>query len=145
MIGYELEAPLVDAGHFRPFWRRRLQIRRLYDDNAIRSIDYSAAVEYGDLAESIEATSWGGLRVETSNRPSGRHGGSTVHRVSASERLQRVRRRLGFEAARWCDQVIVADLPWAELGRRYRIDPKTAKVRAIEAIALLPAAMWDRR
>lgn len=143
MIGYELEAPLVDADHFRPFWRRSTQIDRLFADGSIGTLDYRAALAYRHLAKSIAAASWGALRVETSDRPSG-HDGSAIHRVSASQRLLWVRRRIGSPAARLCDQVIVADLPWAELGRRYELDPKTARVHAIAAIALLPAVMWDR-
>jgi hypothetical protein len=143
VIGYELEAPLVDADHFRPFWRRSTQIDRLFADGSIRTLDYRAALAYRHLAESIAAAAWGALRVETSDRPSG-HDGSTVHRISASQRLVCVRREIGSAAARLCDQVIIADLPWAELGRRYELDPKTMRSRAIAAIALLPAVMWDR-
>jgi hypothetical protein len=141
----DLEAPLVDARHYRPFWRRRPQIDRLRDDRAIRPIDYRAAVEYRELAESIAARAWGAMRIDATDRRTGPRDGATVRHFHASQRLLWVRHQIGTFAARLCDQVIIADVAWAELGRRYHCDPKTARAWGIAAVQLLPAVMFRSR
>ena len=124
MIGYELEAPLVNADHFRPFWRRSTQIDRLFADGSIRTLDYRAALAYRLPCRVDRRRRLGGATGWRRATARPEHDGATVHRISASQRLQWVRLQIGSPAARLCDQVIIANLPWAELGRRYELEPE---------------------
>jgi hypothetical protein len=140
----EIEPPVIDGTAYRPFWRRRTRIEQLFGDGAIRIIDYRAALVYRGLAEAVAGEARAAMRTEPSDA-SGSRDGSRVRHAGAAQRLMLVRQQIGGFAARLCDQVIIADLPWAELGRRYHVDPKTARAWAITAIAALPPVMFASR
>jgi hypothetical protein len=135
----EFDAPAVDDDNFRPFWRRRTRLDDLVADKSIGPREYLAAIAYRDLVERVGASAWGALRTETIDRATA--GAEITGRASADRRLTAIRAKLGAFAARLVDLVVVVDMPWAELGRRYRVDPKTIRRWAIETLQLLAGVM----
>lgn len=136
----ELDAPVVDEHHFRTFYRRRTRLDDLVADKSIGPREYLAAIAYRDLVETVNASAWGALRTERRDRStSGIEAG--IGRPNAAIQLDRIRKQLGVFAARLVDLVVVVDLPWAELGRRYRVDPKTIRRYAIKKLQLLAGVM----
>ena len=140
----DLDAPVVDEGHFRTFWRRRTRLDDLVADKLIGPLEYRAALAYRDLVETVTASAWGALRTESIARSTAGVD-AIIGRASAAVQLRQIRAQLGDFAARLVDLVVVSDLPWNELGRRYRIDPKTIKRYAITTLQLLASIMFRNR
>jgi hypothetical protein len=134
----EFEAPAIDGEHFRPYWRRhnRTRLDDLVSEKVIGPREYLAAVAYRDLIARVVQSAWGGWRTETIDRST-----SSPEGPSAETRLADVRAQLGAFAAVLVDLVVVLDLPWNELGRRYRVDPKTIKRYAVTTLQLLAEVM----
>lgn len=130
------DAPAIDGEHFRPFYRRRTRLDDLRDEKAIAPRVYLAAMDYRDLVERVAQSAWGGWRVEMVDRST-----SPPDGPSAETRLADVRAQLGAFAAVLVDLVVIRDLPWNELGRRYRVDPKTIKRYAVTTLQLLAEVM----
>jgi hypothetical protein len=138
----EFEAPAIDGEHFRPYWRKqnRTRLDDLLAEKAIGTREYLAAILYRDLIARAVQSAWGGWRTETIDRST-----SSLQingRASAESRLADIRAQLGGFAAVLIDLVVVLDLPWRELGRRYRVDPKTIKRYAVTTLQLLAGVMW---
>jgi hypothetical protein len=139
---HELDAPTIDGVAFRPFYRRRSRIDSLVADAAITPIVWRAAVVYRGLAEHATAAAWGARDDESRDRMPRMPNAAMVDRVAARYRLQVIRRRIGTFATRMIDAIVVEDLPWAELGRRLIVDPKTARAWGITALQLLPPVVF---
>jgi hypothetical protein len=138
---HELDAPAVDEHTFRPFYRRRTRIDVLVADHAIAPAVYRAAVTYRSLAERATAAAWGAREFDEGRERMPRMPSpASIDRVAARHRLDRVRALIGAFATGLCDAVIIEDLPWSELGRRHRVDPKTVKAWAIAALETMAAA-----
>ena len=136
----EIEAPLIDARHFRPGWRVRSRLDRLFVvDKAISARAYRAGVEFRDLAERAEA----GAHPRSFGIGIGRSLGYTdstdgvQRRIEAQARLQEIALRLGAIPFALLDLAIVKNLAWAAIGRGLDVDPKTARAWAIAAINAL--------
>ena len=60
-------------------------------------------------------------------------------RLVALMRLRRVQRELGAVGFRIMTWLAVEDFSWAEIGRRLKVDPKTARSWGLLALRALPA------
>lgn len=137
------DAPAIDGEHFRPFFRRRTRLDDLRDEKAIGPRVYLAAILYRDLVEHVSGSARSALRTVVID---GSTSGLDADRARAKAlvRLRDVRKQLGAFASILVDLVVVLDLPWRELGRRYRVDPKTIKRYAVTTLQLLAQIMGDK-
>lgn len=133
-----LEAPAIDFGAWRPYWRIRTRLDRLLHDGAITPHEWAAAVRLRRTLETAQAAMLPTLRLDGPHR---RHGGSSgpaqPRRADAMARLEEVRAGLGSFALGLLEACLFGDCTWAWLGQRLGIDPKTARAWTITAIRAL--------
>ena len=129
-----VEAPLIDTRHFRPGWRVRSGLDRLFRDHAISARSYRAGCEFRDLADCAEAGNFHQAALIAGS--GGALGGieRLEARLVAQARLHEIALQLGAVAFALLDMVIVKNLSWAVIGRGFSIDPKTARAWCITAI-----------
>jgi hypothetical protein len=133
-----LEAPAIDWGTWRPYWRVRTRLDRLLADGAITPRQWGAASRLRSAFEAAQAGIMpihrlhGGPRRRAAGPPS-------THRADALARLAELRIDLGSVALGLLEACLVEDRSWASLGRRLGIDPKTARAWTIAAIHALAA------
>ena len=125
---HQVEAPRVDARHFRPHWRIITRLDGLLADRAITAAEWHAAADYRDLVDQ--------LRRRTLARPAAMGTGPGVG-SNVVDRLVEIRTALGAVAVALLEAALVRDLSWAELGRELCRDPKTARAWVIAAIKAL--------
>lgn len=143
--GAGIEPPQIDGRAFRPYWRAGAPIDKLLRQNAIDAEEWRAADKFRRLFQAAHRGELrGGAfdRVYTDQhcrRPG--QDGPTDARLAAIEKLVRIRERVGPVIFAIVVEVAVHDTCWAQLARELGgIDPKTARARGIEAIAVLAAS-----
>ena len=137
-----LEAPAIDFGAWRPYWRLRTRLDRLLLDGAITVHEWRQAVQLRRLVEAARAAVLPIHRLD--GEPSGGDSGPALaRRVDAMARLDQVRAGLGVFALGLLEACLVDDCSWRYLGDRLGVDPKTA--RAWTIIALRALATLQRR
>lgn len=137
---HDVEAPTVDAEIFHPGWRVRTRLDRLLRDRAITSAEWLAAVAFRTATERVFAVAWPAPLWLGAPGARGPADDPIASRLDDLAWLRACRRHLG---ARICDLVeacVVDDLSWADLGRLYGVDPKTARAWAVLAIRALKTA-----
>jgi hypothetical protein len=128
----EIEAPVIDSRTFRPAWRRVPRLDKLLHSEVITAREWQRAQEFrmlyerahrGELAVKDVATH---VYLDPNCR---RHGSDepSQRRLEAVERLRRVRGELGKAAFGLIVMLVDEDAGWAAIGKRFRIDPKTAR------------------
>jgi hypothetical protein len=137
---HDVEAPRVDARHFRPAWRVLTRLDGLLADKAITAAEWHAAADYRELCDRMSRAAL--IRSPIGRASMGTAGHHAFDMSLAGEfdalaRLREVRRALGAWACTLLEAALVRDLSWAALGRHYRCDPKTARVWVIAAIKAL--------
>jgi hypothetical protein len=134
-----LEAPAIDFGAWRPYWRIRTRLDRLLLDGAITAREWGIASR---LRSAFEAAQAGIMpihqldgdprRARAASPPSG-------HRADALARLNQLRATLGSLTLGLLQACLVEDCSWAWLGKCLAVDPKTARAWTIAAIHALAA------
>jgi hypothetical protein len=134
--------PRVDTQFFRPHWSAVDPVERLFEGRLIGASEKAAAARFRTTYDrafsgTLKAHSWDGIRA-------GRHcaGSAPLHferQADALDRLARIRKQLGSGCFAVIEAVLILELPFAEIGRRLRRCPRTAKTRAAAAIAALAA------
>ena len=138
---FRVEEPRVDATVFRPGWRVQTRLERLLADQVISPPMWRAAVIYRDTYAIAFGSSLGSSidRVGLGRRPARSNPTMRLepaeNQLAAVERLAMVRRRLGAVVVQLIDQITIEDACWAEIGRQFRISPKTARVWALTALS----------
>lgn len=128
-----LEAPAIDFGAWRPYWRIRTRLDRLLLDGAITLHEWRAAVRLRQIIEAARAAVLPIHRFDGEPR-GGVSGPALARRVDAMARLEQVRVGLGTFAMWLLEACLVDDRSWRELGDRLGIDPKTARAWTITAV-----------
>jgi hypothetical protein len=145
----QVETPQIDGRAFRPYWRARPQIDKLLNSGAITAQEWQRAQEFRALYERAHQGELAALAPDRVYLDSNcRHPGSgepSRSRIAALERLARVRGELGEVVYGLMIMVAVHDASWAQIGRRLRADPKTARSWAIVALQALAAMISDTR
>ena len=137
---HDVEAPRVDARHFRQAWRVLTRLDGLLADHAITSAEWHAAADFRELWDQVARSAL--LRSPIGRASMGIAGhrafdGSLAGELDAHNRLREIRRRLGAFACTLLYLSVVWDLSWAALGPEYDCDPKTARAWVIAAIKAL--------
>jgi hypothetical protein len=133
---HRVEAPQVDATHFRQGWRTHSRLRGLFDARLIDGQQLDAAELWGKWAARTAAPVTSGWRMRVD-------GGSTwgrdpgAHQIDAAKRLRACAAAIGPERVALLHLCIVEDASWAAIGRRIHRHCSTAKVRVVEAIVAL--------
>ena len=91
----------------------------------------------GAFSGTLRAHSWDGVRA--GNIAGGSAPLHSERQADALDRLARIRKQLGGGCFAVIEAVLILELPFAEIGRRLRRCPRTAKTRAAAAIAALAA------
>ena len=141
-----VEAPNIDASEFRPFWRARSQLDKLVARDLITGMQWQwqAANTFRLIYEKAHQGELGtrdlseGIYIDRNCRRRG-SGEPDQQRLVALARLQRVKRELGDVSYRIITWLAVEDFSWAEIGRRLKVDPKTARAWSLIALRSLPA------
>lgn len=132
--------PRVDDAHFRPHWSAVDPVERLFEGRLISAKEKAAAGRFrltydAAFTGTIKAHSWDGVRAGKHCRRSAPL--QSERQADALDRLARIKRQLGTGCFAVVEAVLILELPWAEIGRRLRRCPRTAKSRAAAAIAAL--------
>ena len=137
-----LVPPRVDDAHFRLHWSAVDPVERLYDGRLISARERAAAGRFratydAAFSSTLRAQNWNGIRA-------GRHCGrpAALHSARQSDALAwlaQIRRQLGAGCFAVLEFLLILELPFAEIGRRIRRCPRTAKARAAAALAALAA------
>jgi hypothetical protein len=141
----QIEAPDISSTAFRPYFRSRSQLDKLLSQRAISEREWQAADRFRRLYElahhsELRGGAYDRVYVDQHCRRPGQAEPSDV-RLAAIEKLVRIRRTLGPIVFGIAVEVAVHDTCWAQLARKLGgIDPKTARSRGVEAIAVLAAA-----
>jgi hypothetical protein len=137
---HRVEAPRIDAGHFRPSWRVKTRLDGLLTSGAITPREALASVLYRMHWEFAFADVWP-VAVLTERTAAGAWTAdkAAISRLDALAQLRELRRRLGDFICDLVESCVVEDCSWAELGRRLRVDPKTARTWTIMALRELAA------
>ena len=138
-----LDAPVIDMASFRPFWRVRTKLDRLFADEAISWTEWRRAVEYRVLYESALGSLIPVSRPDGTGRGAAYRAGlqPSERQLGAIRRLQELLRHLDRPTAQLLEAVIVQDVKWCVLGQRLGVCPGTARRWAVAAVKLL-AAVW---
>lgn len=136
--------PRVDDAHFRPHWSAVDPVERLFEGRLISASEKAAAGRFrttydAAFSSTLRAQSWDGIRASRHHGA----GSAPLHserQADALDRLARIRRQLGGGCFAVVEAVLILELPWAEIGRKLRRCPRTAKSRAAAALAALAVA-----
>jgi hypothetical protein len=144
---HRVEAPVVDERHFRPAWRVLTRLDGLLVSGAITSAEWHAAADFRDMAElalggavshsvlsSARATRYDAS--PTTNR--------LVARLDARSWLDEITSSIGTVPCALVKAFVVDDMSWAAIGRRFRVDPKTARAWVITSIKALATPARDK-
>ena len=140
----QVEAPDISSVAFRPYFRAYPQLDRLADRGTITPEQWQAANMFRRLYEKahqdeLAAPGWDRIYLDPECRRRG-SGEPSQQRLTAVERLGKVRSALGELAFALLTMTAVEDACWAEIGRRLKVDPKTARAWAIAAVQALTTA-----
>jgi hypothetical protein len=131
-----VEAPAIDERRFRPYWRRRARLDALLAKRSISDLEYRRAVEFRDLFERAETCGF-----VSSSSTSGSGGGdrsiTMARAIDAAAAVRAIRTAIGVRLFWFLCMIAVEDLSFAQIAKRRRIDPKTARARALLAIRRL--------
>lgn len=136
-----LDAPEIDAGSFRPYWRVRTRLDQLLDDNAITFAQWYSAVTLRAWVLRGVGGSYGGQSFDRADRPASGFDASAVRRIDASGHLDRVSADLGADHCRLLNLFVVWDVNFRDIARVLQVHPTTARKRTIDALRALALAM----
>ncbi len=137
---HRVEAPSVDERHFRPGWRVLTRLDGLLADGAITVAEWHAAADFRDMAE-LALGGAASQSVLTSARAARYDDSPTtdrlIARLDARSWLDEVVRAIGTVPCALIKAFVVDDMSWAAIGRRFDVDPKTARAWVIASIKAL--------
>lgn len=139
-----VEAPNIDRSEFRPFWRARTHLDKLVERSLIEPAHWQHAQAFRIIYENAHCGELGakdlseGIYIDRNCRRRGT-GEPDQKRLVALMRLKRVQRELGDVGYRILTWLAVEDFSWAEIGRRLKVDPKTARSWGLLALRACPA------
>ena len=136
---HAVEEPRLDEHEFRPAWRRRDRLDALLGAGAINIREYRAALGFRRLYETahrdtMAGSVWNKVYVDRGCRAPAPE--MTERQVGALARLAEIRAALGglYELLK---MIVTADATWCAVGKRYGVDPRTARKWAAASIAAL--------
>ena len=137
---HQVEAPSIDERHFRPAWRVLTRLDGLLAAGAITAAEWHAAADFRDMAEL--ALGGAASRSVLSSARATRYDASPttdrlVARLDARSWLDEVTSAIGIVACALIQACVVDELSWAAIGRRFGVDPKTARAWVITSIKAL--------
>ena len=137
---HEVEAPRVDQYAFRQAWRVRTRLDRLLLESAISPEEYMAAVRFRITWQRAFVNLWPppidrGMGVQPATYT--RADLALARRFEALAQMRELRRLLGDVIIDLVELCTIEDLSWAALGRRLKVDPKTARAWTITALKSL--------
>ena len=132
---HQVEAPVVDERHFRTAWKILTRIDGLLVEKWITTAEFHAAADFRELYQQAQPR---GARSTLAGLARGGSRASLpeplVNRLDAWNRLRVIQTAIGRRRYDLLVLSVVEDTPWKELGRRFRIDHRTARNRVAEAI-----------
>jgi hypothetical protein len=137
---HRVEAPSVDERHFRQAWRVLTRLDGLLADGAITTAEWHAAADFRDMAEfalggaASHSVLTGARTARSAASPTTDR---LVARLDARSWLDEVTRAIGIVACALIQACVVDELSWAAIGRRFGVDPKTARAWVITSIKAL--------
>ncbi len=137
-----VEAPAIDDRRFRPYWRRRARLDTLLAKRSISDFEYRRAIEFRELFERAETCGFV-ISSSTSGSGGGDRGIAMARALDAAAAVRAIRAAIGARLFWFLTMIAVEDLSFAQIAKRRRIDPKTARARALLAIRRL--AGYDSR
>jgi len=140
---HQVEAPAIDNKEFRQGWRVITKLDRLLADKRITRGQWSVGYEYKSAwsaAFDVSLPEFATVRVNSGNPSDGR----VVAVLDLVNKLRDAEVAIGSTAAHLLLLAFVEDLSWAEIGRRYRRNPETARDWTVAALARLAEA-WGGR
>jgi hypothetical protein len=138
---HRVEAPAVDQWEYRPGWRVKTGLDGLLEKGLINGPEYHRALRFRRSYEAAHRGAMGGStwgKVFTDPHCRRPQPEPTERELDAVARVRMVERSLGGLYGLLV-LVVVADARWAEIGRRFAVDPKTAKTWCAAAVAALAA------
>jgi hypothetical protein len=133
---HDVTVPQVDSTAFRQGWRVATRLDGLLEAGRIDREQWDTAQEWARWCELIglsHVQRWD-VRQDAPCHPSDL---PMLRRVQAATKLRACVEALGGLRVRLLECCVVHDLSWSELGRRMRLDPKTATARTVEALIAL--------
>jgi hypothetical protein len=143
---HTVEAPRVDLQVFQPAWRVKSRLDRLLCDDSVTLQEWRAALAYRASWECALGSAVRAIELDGTDRVAPSYRSARLERneaqLDALRRLASVRQILGAVAVNLIEACVVADQSWSAIGRRLRIDHKTARTGTIAAIRALAGA-WS--
>lgn len=131
---HAVEAPRIDRASFRTAWRVKTRLDQLREDGIIEPHEWAMAVRLRDAVETVARQ---GIRAApTEYLPSGAKPNFGIA-ASASNFCRAIKEHLGPVGYAILTACVVDDLAWAELGRRMKLDPRTARAHTVVLIKML--------
>jgi hypothetical protein len=133
-----VEAPQIDGQAFRLYWRASSQLVKLLEVDAITPTVWHCAQNFRVLYErahqgELAAQAWDKTFIDLDCRRLDRAAPS-AGRLGAARKLVALREALGEVGYILVTMVAVEDASWAAIGRRFTVDPKTARSWRIVAL-----------
>lgn len=138
---HEVDDPLIDDIAFQPHWTVRSRLDQLVRKGAISPDEWAAAVQFRNATERVLAACWPARAWLGTSSGGWEHVQDPMsfrHDDLAWLRDRRI--ALGAKRCHLIEACVVYDLPWADLARLYKIDPKTVRAQTILAIKALITA-----
>jgi hypothetical protein len=139
----QVEPPTIDDREFRPYWRSVAQIDKLLREKVITPREWRAAQRFRALFEiahrgDLSAMAWDKTYLDDDCRRRSL-ASPDQHRLTALRHLDEMRAQFGAVAFTLVIMICVDNSCWSQIGRRFRIDPKTARSWTIAALRALAA------
>jgi hypothetical protein len=139
---HAVEAPRVDDLVFHPAWRVRTRLDTLAP--VLTRYEFQVATTYRLIAERAAAGDLHAVEIDGEGRRANHYRGSRLERserlLDGLRHLAAVRESLGAGPLDLVEAVVIDDLSWRQIGRRLRVDHKTARSRVLAPIKALAAA-----
>jgi hypothetical protein len=140
---HRVEAPQVDAGHFRQGWRVATRLDGLLEAGRIDREQWDCAQQWRRWAETVtpfRQQQWD-VRVDRSPVP---NDAGMLWRVTAATKLRQAAAALGELRVRLLEACVLRDRSWREIATAMRLSDKTAREYAAEAIEALADHLTGR-
>jgi hypothetical protein len=133
---HEIEPPRVDQFAFRQAWRIKTRLDRLLFDGGITPAEWLAAVRFRMVWHRAFVSLWPSPRYDVP-AGAGAVDPTTGTRLDALAEIRELREYLGDMVCDLLELCVIDDISWAALGRRLKIDPKTARAWTLFALKAL--------
>jgi hypothetical protein len=138
---HQVEAPEIDHREFRPGWRRKTRLAALVACGRLGRDEIEAALLWRSWIEVVGRikTQRFVARIDQAPRP----GMLSRQELVAARSLQAASAAIGVRRTRLLTALLIDDLPWTTMAKRFRCHRTTAVEQCVEALEEL--ARWLSR